>query len=74
MTTEPGDPIPRNYEEWRYCIEHWCELTLSPEFVAKRLKALNNRKDDHTRRLLECYGEQHLRSLIGWFERARDEA
>jgi hypothetical protein len=74
MTTETSDPIPRNYEEWRYCIKYWCGLELTPEFIAKRLQALNDHKDHHTRRLLECYGEAHLQALLGWFERARTEA
>ena len=74
MTTEIGEPIPRNYDEWRHCIEHWCGLELEPTFIAKRLKALSDPNDDHTRRLLECYGEAHLQALQGWFERARTES
>ena len=73
MTTEASDPIPRNYDEWRHCIEHWCGIQLSADYIEKRLRALNNRKDDHTRRLLECYGEDHLQALIQWFEKARAE-
>ncbi len=73
MTTETSDPIPRNYDEWRHCIEHWCGIELRPEFIARRLQALNDRGDDHTRRLLECYGEDHLQALIGWFERAKGQ-
>ncbi|TVS11877.1 MAG: hypothetical protein EA419_06785 [Wenzhouxiangella sp.] len=74
MTTETTDPIPRNYKEWRHCIEHWCGLELSPAFIEKRLQALRNPSDDHTRRLIECYGESHYRSLLGWFERADTES
>lgn len=73
MTTETSDPIPRNYDEWRHCIEHWCGIELKPEFIAKRLSALQNASDEHTQRLRACYGEDHLQSLIGWFKRAENE-
>ncbi len=72
MTTEPGDAIPRNYEEWKYCIEHWCGLELSPTFIDTRIKALNDRSDEHTQRIIESYGQAHHRALLTWFERARD--
>jgi len=70
MTTDGTDPIPGNYEQWRYCIEHWCGIPLTAEFIEQRLQALNNPKDHHTQRLRECYGENHLQALIGWFEQA----
>lgn len=70
MTNETGDPIPRNYDEWRHCIEHWCGITLTPDHIAMRLHALKDNNNEHTRRLLECYGEAHRQSLIGWFGRA----
>ena len=52
MTNETGDPIPRNYDEWRHCIEHWCGITLTPDHIAMRLHALKDNNNEHTRRLL----------------------
>ena len=57
MTTDSTDPIPRTFEQWRHCIEHWCGIEITPEFIDKRLRALQDTNDYHTRRFIECYGE-----------------
>jgi len=70
MSTEFTDPIPSTSEEWRHCIEHWCGIELTPDFVKARIKALENPHDEHTRRFIECYGEAHRQQVLAWFKRA----
>jgi len=73
MTTEPTDPIPRTFEEWRYCIEHWCGIELSPQYIEQRLAAMQNTNDEHTRRFIESYGQAHHEAVLSWFRRAQQE-
>ncbi len=71
MSTET-DPIPRDYAAWRHCIEHDCQIPLTQDFITARLEALRNERDEHTRRFLECYGDDHHRQVLSWFERAAE--
>ncbi len=68
MTTE--DPIPRTREQWQYCIEHWCGIELTSEYVKKRIQALDNPNDEHTRKFIECYGSAHHQRVLEWFRQA----
>ena len=34
--------IPSTYEEWRHCIQHICRIPLTPEFVATRIRELQD--------------------------------
>lgn len=63
--------LPGNYEQWKHCITVDCGIELTPEFINARLDALNNKKDHHTKKFTQLYGEEHLRSVIGWFEQAK---
>ena len=63
----------KSYHEWVACITVDCKVELTASYIDARLKALRNPKDKHTKRYVELYGEQHLNSVIGWFERAREE-
>jgi hypothetical protein len=69
MMTEHDDPIPRDYDGWRYCIEHWCGIPLTADFVSQRIAALEDRGNEHTRRFVECYGQAHHAQVLGWFRR-----
>ncbi|MGY6587653.1 MAG: hypothetical protein ACXIUB_05125 [Wenzhouxiangella sp.] len=71
--TDQNDPIPGNYEAWKHCIEHWCEIPLTAEFVEQRLAALNNPKDEHTAKLIDAYGAGHHQQLLAWFQRWANE-
>lgn len=74
MTTEVSDPIPQNYEQWRHCIEHWCGIELTPDYIEQRLQALQDSNNHHTRRFIECYGEPHHSEVLGWFRRAQQDS
>ena len=73
MTIDSTDPIPQTFEQWRHCIEHWCKIEITPEFIDKRLRALQDTNDYHTRRFIECYGEAHRAAVVGWLQRAQQE-
>ncbi len=66
--TDHDDPIPRSYDHWRHCIEHWCGIPLTSEFAEQRFQALENPADEHTRRFIECYGKDHHARVLGWFK------
>lgn len=68
--TDTDDPIPRTSEQWRHCIEHDCGIPLTAEFVAARIRALENPNDQHTRRFIECYGRDHHQRVLAWFRQA----
>lgn len=65
--------IPATYEEWRHCITVLCGMTLTPEYIQQRLRALRNPSDRMTARFREVYGDEHLNHVIGWFEQAAAE-
>ncbi len=63
--------LPKNYEEWQHCITVDCGLKLTPDYISKRIAALQNNKDHHTQRFVELYGQQHLERVLGWFMQAQ---
>lgn len=65
--TDVDDAIPQTAEEWRYCIEHHCGIPLTVEFAQKRVKDLEDLKNEHTRRFVESYGDGHYQRVLGWF-------
>ncbi|MEM7044839.1 MAG: hypothetical protein AAF543_18680 [Pseudomonadota bacterium] len=64
---------PGTYEQWRHCIEVQCGIRLTSDYVEQRLSALRDSRDYQTQRFQEMWGEPHLRQVINWFERAREE-
>ena len=63
MTTEHTVPIPRTRE-------HWCGIELTPQYIRTRIEALENQRDEHTRRFIECYGPAHHQRVLKWFRSA----
>ncbi|MGI9435586.1 MAG: hypothetical protein ACR2Q4_12285 [Geminicoccaceae bacterium] len=64
---------PGTYDEWRHCIEVKCGLQLTPEFVQQRLSALRDDRAFQTQRFREMWGDEHLRQVITWFEKAENK-
>ncbi|MEM6376153.1 MAG: hypothetical protein AAF686_07915 [Pseudomonadota bacterium] len=62
--------IPSSYAEWEHCITVACGIPLTAEFVAERVKALENRDDHHTEKFVSLYGEAHLIRTLAWFREA----
>jgi len=73
MKNEAGDPIPRNFQQWRHCIEHWCGIELTPDYVDQRLRALEDPNDHHTTQFIKCYGRPHHAAVLGWFRQWQNE-
>ncbi|WP_104402411.1 hypothetical protein [Vibrio penaeicida] len=65
--------IPRNFNEWRHCITVECGISLTPDYIEKRIQALHSEKDEHTRQFVRLYGEQYKQQVVTWFERAKAE-
>ncbi len=66
--------IPTNYDEWRHCIIVECGLELTPEYIAKRIVALNDDKDHYTKQFLKLYGPEYLQQVLNWFAQAQKQA
>ena len=62
--------IPRTYEEWEHCITVQCGIPLTPEFVAGRIKALDDQDDFRTRKFIQDWGSDHHARTLGWFRQA----
>ncbi|MEL7118395.1 MAG: hypothetical protein AAFO07_03110 [Bacteroidota bacterium] len=62
--------LSRTFEEWKNCITVDCKIKLTKDFIQKRLKVYENRKNPETRKFIELYGEDHLNNVIYWFKRA----
>ncbi|MEM1263824.1 MAG: hypothetical protein AAGH76_15610 [Pseudomonadota bacterium] len=67
------DVSPDTYEQWHHCITQECGIPLTREFVAKRLAVWRDEKSQETQRFRRLYGDDHWRTVIGWFERAESE-
>lgn len=65
--------IPKNYQEWKRCIEVDCGIKLSPGFISKRLRIYSNLKNPETIKFKKLYGTQHLKNVISWYEIAANE-
>jgi hypothetical protein len=65
--------IPKNYMEWRQCIEHDCGIKITPEFIEKRLNAFNDKKDLHTQRFVALYGNDHLQNVLKWLKQTQQQ-
>ena len=71
MTTVSGMvTVPRTYEEWEHCITVQCGIPLTPDFIARRIEALEDESDFRTRNFIETWGEAHHAKTLGWFRQA----
>lgn len=61
--------IPHDFETWRNCIEHKCNIPLTVEFAEQRLAIYNNFDLPETQRFIKLYGEEHYGRVKEWFAR-----
>ncbi|SMF42919.1 hypothetical protein [Pseudobacteriovorax antillogorgiicola] len=60
--------IPDSFQSWRECIEVRCQVPLTKEYCEKRIVELKNAKEFNTKKFIECYGAEHHRRVLSWFE------
>ncbi|MEO0884171.1 MAG: hypothetical protein AAFY34_15805 [Pseudomonadota bacterium] len=65
--------IPQTYEEWEHCITVKCGIPLTSDYVAKRIKALQNVNEMHTRQFIDRWGEAHHAQTLQWFQQAANK-
>lgn len=65
--------IPRDYRSWKSMITGQCKETLSKEFIDSRLKVLKNKGDPYTKKFGDVYGEAYVKTVISWFEHAKND-
>ena len=66
-------PVPKDYKEWRYCIEKKCGIPLELAFIKERITALQDSSDHKTKKFLKQYGEEYRERVIEWFKHALKE-
>ncbi len=59
-----------SYKEWHDAMANRCKISLTPEYCAERVRALQDPSDAATTQFLELYGRAYRDKVIGWFQRA----
>lgn len=59
--------IPSNYDEWHHCITVICRQELTEDFIAARIKSLNDLNDHMTFKFVQSYGDQQRLLTLKWF-------
>lgn len=62
-----------SYADWRTCIEHYCGIPLTRDYIEARIAELSDTGHEKTRRFVETWGEPHRQRVVSWFEKARQE-
>ena len=65
--------LPKNFHEWRTCIETLCCIPLTESFVEKRITELNSLSNKLDKKFVELYGEKHHEQVKQWYQKVRDE-
>ncbi len=61
------------YEEWKHCIVVRCRITLTRDFIDKRLAELVDKKHEKTIQFERLYGTRYKERIVNHFKRARLE-
>ena len=62
--------LPQSFQEWEHCITVKCGLSLTSDYVLKRIKALQDPGDHHTKEFINRWGAAHHAQTVEWFQRA----
>lgn len=60
--------IPQTFEQWKYCIEKDCGITLTKQFAKERLAVYADPAKEETKKFISLYGEQHLKNILKWLQ------
>jgi len=58
--------IPKNFEDWKWCIEKQCDIPLTVEFAKQRLVVYEDLSNAETQRFVSNYGIEHLENIKKW--------
>lgn len=60
--------IPKNYTEWRHCIEIDCGIKLTPSFAQERIKIMEQNSGVFMSGFRKLYGDHHPEQVLNWFQ------
>ena len=60
--------IPKNFEDWKWCIEKKCGIPLTVEFAKGRLAVYEDHSNAETKRFVSKYGVEHLENIKVWMK------
>jgi len=63
-----------DFNEWHQAITVRCGLTLSHQYCAERITALQDEAIPSTKNFIKEYGENYRQTVIQWFQQAQQEA
>lgn len=58
--------IPKNFDDWKWCIEKKCGIPLTVEFARQRLAVYEDYSNAETQRFVSNYGMEHLENIKKW--------
>ncbi|WP_185218030.1 hypothetical protein [Sphingobacterium mizutaii] len=61
--------VPRNFEDWKVCIEKRCGLSLTLSYAKSRLVVYEDESIEETKRFIKLYGKEHLENIKNWFSK-----
>jgi hypothetical protein len=62
--------IPLTYEQWHHCITVKCGISLSREFVERRICELSDDGNRDTQKFVQLYGDGQRQFTLRWFNQA----
>lgn len=65
--------IPKNFDEWKACIEQRCGIPLTVSFARSRLVVYENQELPETRKFISLYGKEHYQNIVLWFHQIVDQ-
>lgn len=64
--------VPQTYEDWVQCITVACGIPLTPDFIARRIEALEDQTGPHTQKFIDRWGAAHHAQTLQWFRQAAE--
>lgn len=62
--------IPTTFAEWEHCITVRCGIPLAPDYITRRILALEDPANPYTQRFIDRWGREHHARTLGWFRQA----
>ena len=65
--------FPRYYDAWKVCITQKCNISLTKEYVVKRIDDLSDVNSTSTKLFTEKYGAHWRDRILGYFKQALND-